>query len=831
MKTDFSAGKTAKKQRKSSALARKIIILCLSLTLSISIAGTVLLIKSESKNSDNYMRNMALDTLRYINLDIHSALLPALDLTNSIAYMVPSISSFVEMKRIFENMMPSVNIVFEMYYGTAISRFNGGSFVTATDWNPYRDNPQWDQTKRPWFITAMQNPDKTVITAPYEDSSTGKMCVSMVRTVKEKGTIIGVVGTDVFLDVLTKIVTDQKITEDGNTFIIDDKGLFVVNNDPSRVMKEDDNFFQKEGKDLNDFINPNSNIIVVGNTYWGSMPVSGMDWHIVTTGSTNEFFTDFWKNVFTIILISATMALIAVFVSLRFGKIITRPIINMIEVLKHIADGDLSKKVTVKSHDEIGDLVDYLNITMEKIRNLIGTMKYKIDAMTNTGHELSVNMGKTSKSVDQISVNFNGMKGMMNKQEKSAAEATKSLQVIKDDIENMNKLILSQVESINTSSSAVEEMTANINSVTRTLIENSKNVSALTEASENGKTGLQLVAQEIQGIAKDSEGLLQINSLMNSIASQTNLLSMNAAIEAAHAGEAGRGFAVVADEIRKLAETSGKQSKTTATMLKNIKASIDNITKSSNEVLERFGAIDSGVKTVSTHEENILNAMEEQEVGGKQILQSIGTLKDISISVKEGAAEMTESGEQMNRQTSEFIQISNEIMGGMNDIVNGAVKDIKEAVVLVEEISEENNKNFDSLKEESRKFNVDTGKGKKKIIVIDDEETDLIMAKSMLADNYDVTTVNSGQEALSLFFQGYNPDLVLLDLIMPGMDGWNTYTRIRELSSLHNTPIAIYSVSDDPKDKEHVHEIGAVDFIHKPINKPDMLARVAKLVK
>ncbi|WP_461246158.1 methyl-accepting chemotaxis protein [Treponema sp. R6D11] len=831
MKNEGSVGKTAEKRGKSSVLSRKIIILCLSLTLSISIAGAVILIKGESKNAHKYMHDMALDELRYINLDIEKALMPALNLTENVAAMVPSIRTYAEMKSIIESLLPTVDAVFEIYYGTLISRFNGGNFICATDWDPYRDSPVWDQIKRPWFITSMQSPDKTVITEPYEDTSTGQMCVSMVRTVRDKGNIIGVVGTDVYLDVLTKIVIDRTITKDGNTFIIDNQGTFVVYKDPSRVMKEDDNFFKKEGKSLKDLIGSDINIIIEGNTYWGSMPVSGMDWHIITTGSTDEFYVDFWRNVFIVILISVAIVLIAIFVSLRFSKILTHPIISLIEVLKSVSNGDLSRKVTVKSNDEIGNLVDYFNHTIENIRNLIGTIKYKINAMTNTGHELTVNINKTSKSVDHISANFDGMKGKMGKQEKSAAEASKSVQGIKNNIEKLNKLIASQVESINTSSSAVEQMTANINSVTKTLIENSKNVNTLTEASENGKTGLQLVAQEIQGIAKDSEGLLQINSLMNSIASQTNLLSMNAAIEAAHAGEAGRGFAVVADEIRKLAETSGKQSKTTATMLKKIKTSIDNITKSSNEVLERFGAIDSSVKTVSQHEQNILNAMEEQEEGGKQILEAIGNLKDISVSVKEGAAEMVESGEQMNKQTGEFIEISNEIMGGMNEIVNGAVKEIKEAVVFVDEISEENNKNFDNLKEESKKFKVDSGNEKKKIIVIDDEETDLIMAKSMLADNYDITTVNSGKKALTLFFQGYTPDLVLLDLVMPEMDGWDTFVRIRDLTKLHEVPIAIYSVSDDPNDREHAQNMGAIGFIHKPINKEDMLATVAKLVK
>jgi CheY-like chemotaxis protein len=157
----------------------------------------------------------------------------------------------------------------------------------------------------------------------------------------------------------------------------------------------------------------------------------------------------------------------------------------------------------------------------------------------------------------------------------------------------------------------------------------------------------------------------------------------------------------------------------------------------------------------------------------------------------------------------------------MNDIVNGAINEIKSAVTVADEMNAENSGNF----------KVETGNEKKKIIVIDDEETVLTLTKASLENDYDVTTVNSGKQALELFFKGYVPHLVLLDLMMPEMGGWDTFTRIRDISKLHHTSIAIYTTSDDPQDRAKAKQMGAVDYIHKPVKKTELLESVAKLVK
>ena len=207
-------------------------------------------------------------------------------------------------------------------------------------------------------------------------------------------------------------------------------------------------------------------------------------------------------------------------------------------------------------------------------------------------------------------------------------------QNIQTKAEHLNGYVERQAAAVSQSSAAIEEMIFSVQSVTTTLSKNSANVKQLKEVSETGRTGLNEVAADIQEIARESESLLEINSVMQNIASQTNLLSMNAAIEAAHAGEVGKGFAVVADEIRKLAESSGTQSKTISAVLKKIKGSIDKITRSTGNVLNKFESIDRGVKTVVDQEASILIAMEEQGRGSQQVLQGIAEVNDITQQVE-----------------------------------------------------------------------------------------------------------------------------------------------------------------------------------------------------
>jgi methyl-accepting chemotaxis protein len=404
-------------------------------------------------------------------------------------------------------------------------------------------------------------------------------------------------------------------------------------------------------------------------------------------------------------IIAGMLALIFVSVILM-ARSISKPLRAMTITFGEIGEGDLTRHLDISSRDEIGDICRSFNDTVEKIRHLVGTIKQQTAGLYDIGGQLSTNMAETASAVNEITVNIQSIQQRVINQSAGVTETRATMEQITVNIDKLNTLIEEQSSSVSRSSSAIEEMLANIQSVTQTLVNNAANVSDLSGASGEGRRGLRAVADDIQGIARESAGLLEINSVMENIASQTNLLSMNAAIEAAHAGEAGKGFAVVADEIRKLAESSGEQSKTIGGILKKIKTSIDTITASTGQVLETFETIDTSVKIVADQEENIRNAMEEQGEGSKQILDAVALLNDITRQVKTSSTEMLEGSREIIEESKSLEQVTQEISGGMTEMSSGAGQ-INRAVNQVNEISGLNKENIDVLVKEVSRFKVE----------------------------------------------------------------------------------------------------------------------------
>jgi methyl-accepting chemotaxis protein len=431
-------------------------------------------------------------------------------------------------------------------------------------------------------------------------------------------------------------------------------------------------------------------------------------WTMMVVVPMNEVNRPVQELMVFIIIFAAVLVIVAAVIAFFIARGIVKPIIGVSLTLKDISEGegDLTKSIAVNSKDEVGDLAKYFNLTLEKIRSLVATIKKQATTLFDIGTELASNMTESAAAINEITANIQNIKQRVINQSASVTQTNATMEQITVNIDKLNGHVEHQTASVSRSSSAIEEMLANIQSVTNTLVKNADNVKELIESSDVGRTGLQEVATDIQEIARESEGLLEINSVMSNIASQTNLLSMNAAIEAAHAGEAGKGFAVVADEIRKLAESSSEQSKTISSVLKKIKSSIDKITKSTDNVLNKFEAIEGGVKTVADQEENIRNAMEEQGAGSKQILEAIGQVNEVTQQVKGGSMEMLEGSKEIIQESKNLEMVTQEITGGMNEMASGADQ-VNIAINRVNELTGQNRDNIDILVREVSRFKIE----------------------------------------------------------------------------------------------------------------------------
>jgi methyl-accepting chemotaxis protein len=354
---------------------------------------------------------------------------------------------------------------------------------------------------------------------------------------------------------------------------------------------------------------------------------------------------------FTIILAAIAVMVSAIIVYFCLSAT-TKPIVRVADTLKDISEGegDLTRTIAIHSKDEVGDLAKYFNKTLEKIKNLIIIIKQQVSALTDQGSTLSSSMTETAAAINEITAT----------------------------IQNLKNRIINQSASVNETKASIEEMVATNRSIAGTLGKNVENIQTLNASSEQGRVGLHGVADDIKQIGRESEGLLEINAVMENIASQTNLLSMNAAIEAAHAGEAGKGFAVVADEIRKLADSSHEQSKTTVTVLKRIKESIDKITGSTESVLHEFENIEQNIKNVTQQADHIQKAMEEQVEGSKKVLS----------------------------ESENLARITEETTSGMNEMASGADQ-VNVAVNNVNEISSKNHEGIETLMREISRFKVE----------------------------------------------------------------------------------------------------------------------------
>ena len=341
--------------------------------------------------------------------------------------------------------------------------------------------------------------------------------------------------------------------------------------------------------------------------------------------------------------------------------------------MKLVATGeaDLTQRIVPGVPDELGTLASHFNDFIVMLQNLISGIKQQIAEFKNLLSQLSCNTEETASAIQEIAANIDHLRQETSAQSASVNDSSVTMEQMTTSINNLHALIEKQAESVSSSSSSIEEMVANIQSVTGNIERIGTYYEKLIQRSDAGKNAIDIVVKQIHDIDTQSGALQEANNLIASIAAETNLLAMNAAIEAAHAGEAGRGFSVVADEIRKLAENASRQSKTIAQNIKSIRNVIGAVVNSSNTSAHTFEDIVEQIKQLSNLEEEIKYAMKEQSAGSNMILSSLADINSITNKVRKAASEMQTGSAVLIHEIEQIKQLAQEIENGMNEMLIG----------------------------------------------------------------------------------------------------------------------------------------------------------------
>ncbi len=552
-----------------------------------------------------------------------------------------------------------------LYYATYENLWEGGALFTSIGWMP---PPDFDMKSRLWHQNAVKDQTKVCYTEPYVDANTGLLNITLsYRVLDKNGKLIGIAAADIVLDALSQAVRDIRLSTNSKIHIITKEGLYLTNDDSASIMTA--NYFdevQIHKISKEDYLDGNPKAFTEKDSFYGVCPIENTEWFIVVEGPTTDFSGEYQKlfmyTIFGLVVIAVIMITIFFILSSR----VSRSFMIIASGCELMAMGDYSERYPDFFTKEASLLSNGFNLVTERLEGNINSMKQSKVSLDEAGGKLSGTIEDLMSSIVQIGASISNTGMNLRNQTDSVGQSAQSISKILDMIHRLEELVQTQGKAVQGASTAVEQMVGNINEVDKSVDKMAHSFGVLDQTAQNGVETQNELQKQIIEIENQSKLLSEANKVIANIAGQTNLLAMNAAIEAAHAGDAGQGFAVVADEIRKLSETSSAQSKTIGAQLKSIQAAINMVVQATQHGVQDYANLSKEIRETDTLVQQIKEAMTEQQQGSSQILEALSDMNESTDQVQSASQEITTASQAIISDV-EVLQNETKVMGQSMD--------------------------------------------------------------------------------------------------------------------------------------------------------------------